>query len=62
MSSSLLYAVYTSLVLFFIPFGVYYDTDYDYQTMALTVALAATLTATIEVSVSLVNSSSCGSF
>ncbi|XP_077964706.1 phospholipid-transporting ATPase IC isoform X1 [Gasterosteus aculeatus] len=49
MSSSLLYAVYTSLVLFFIPFGVYYDTDYDYQTMALTVALAATLTATIEI-------------
>ncbi|XP_075943525.1 phospholipid-transporting ATPase IC [Anarhichas minor] len=49
LSLSLLYAVYTSLVLFFIPFGVYYDTAYDYQTMAVTVALAATLTANIEI-------------
>ncbi|XP_073332527.1 phospholipid-transporting ATPase IC [Pagrus major] len=46
---SLLYAVYTSLVLFFIPFGVYYNTAFDYQTMAVTVAMAATFTATIEV-------------
>jgi len=53
LSASLLYAVYTSLVLFFIPLGVYYDTDYDYQTMAVTVAMAATFTATAEVSVTL---------
>ncbi|MEQ2168624.1 hypothetical protein GOODEAATRI_016678, partial [Goodea atripinnis] len=45
----LLYAVYTSLVLFFIPCGVFYNTAYDYQTMAVTVAMAATFTATIEV-------------
>ncbi|XP_068447617.1 phospholipid-transporting ATPase IC [Clinocottus analis] len=47
--SSLLHAVYTSLVLFFIPLGVYHDTDYDFQTMAVTVAMAATLTATVEI-------------
>ncbi|XP_074491906.1 phospholipid-transporting ATPase IC isoform X2 [Sebastes fasciatus] len=46
---SLLYAVYTSLVLFFIPFGVFYNTAYDFQTMAVTVAMAATFTATVEV-------------
>ncbi|XP_049910640.1 phospholipid-transporting ATPase IC [Epinephelus moara] len=46
---SLLYAVYTSFVLFFIPFGVFYNTAYDYQTMAVTVSMAATFTATIEV-------------
>ncbi|XP_035509560.1 phospholipid-transporting ATPase IK-like [Morone saxatilis] len=49
LSLSLLYAVYASLVLFFIPFGVFYDTAVDYQTMAVTVAMAATFTATIEV-------------
>ncbi|XP_034386322.1 phospholipid-transporting ATPase IC [Cyclopterus lumpus] len=47
--SSLLYAVYTSLVLFFVPLGVYYDTAYDYQTMAVTVAMAAVFTATVEI-------------
>ncbi|XP_049443186.1 phospholipid-transporting ATPase IC [Epinephelus fuscoguttatus] len=46
---SLLYAVYTSFVLFFIPFGVFYNTAYDYQTMAVTVSMAAMFTATIEV-------------
>nr|XP_020479880.1 phospholipid-transporting ATPase IC-like [Monopterus albus] len=46
---SLLYAVYTSLVLFFIPFGVFYNTAYDYQTMAVTVALSVVLTATAEI-------------
>ncbi|KAM8874227.1 phospholipid-transporting ATPase IC [Spinachia spinachia] len=49
MSAFLLYAVYTSLVLFFVPFGVYHDTAYDYQTMALTVALASMFTATTEI-------------
>ncbi|XP_070764399.1 phospholipid-transporting ATPase IC [Enoplosus armatus] len=49
LSLSLLHAVYSSLVLFFIPFGVYYNTAFDYQTMAVTVAMAATFTATIEI-------------
>ncbi|XP_038572102.1 phospholipid-transporting ATPase IK [Micropterus salmoides] len=49
MSLSLLYAVYTSLVLFFIPFGVFYNTALDYQTMAVTVSMAVTFTATIEI-------------
>lgn len=45
----LLYAVYMSLVLFFIPCGVFYNTAYDYQTMAVTVSMAATFAVTIEV-------------
>ena len=53
LSSSLLYAVYASLVLFFIPCGVFYDTAFDFQTMAVTVAMAATFTATIEVRITL---------
>ncbi len=54
LSASLFYAIYASLVLFFIPFGVFYDTAFDYQTMAATVAMAATFTATIEVRITLV--------
>ncbi|XP_041646707.1 phospholipid-transporting ATPase IC isoform X1 [Cheilinus undulatus] len=46
---SLLYAVYASLVLFFIPFGVVCNTAYDLQTMAITVAMSAMFTANIEV-------------
>ncbi|XP_074523704.1 phospholipid-transporting ATPase IC isoform X2 [Halichoeres trimaculatus] len=46
---SLLYAVYASLVLFFIPFGVFYNTAFDFQTMAVTVAMAAMFTANIEI-------------
>lgn len=53
LSLSLLYAIYTSLVLFFIPFGVFYNTAFDYQTMAVTVAMAATFSATIEVRITL---------
>ncbi|XP_072246377.1 phospholipid-transporting ATPase IC [Leuresthes tenuis] len=49
LSLCLVYAVYTSLVLFFIPFGVFYDTAFDYQTMAVAVAMAATFAATIEI-------------
>uniref|UniRef100_A0A3Q0SAS6 Phospholipid-transporting ATPase n=1 Tax=Amphilophus citrinellus TaxID=61819 RepID=A0A3Q0SAS6_AMPCI len=49
LSLSLLYAVYASLVFFFIPFGVFYNTALDYQTMAVTVSMAATFTATIEI-------------
>lgn len=45
----LLHAVYASLVFFFVPFGVFNNTAYDYQTMALTVAMAATFTASAEV-------------
>lgn len=48
---SLLHAVYTSLVLFFVSFGVFYNTAYDHQTMAITVAMAATFTASAEVRV-----------
>lgn len=49
LSLSLLNAVYASLVYFFIPYGVFYDTALDYQTMAVTVALSALFTATTEV-------------
>ncbi|XP_029939575.1 phospholipid-transporting ATPase IC [Salarias fasciatus] len=49
MCLSLLYAVYTSLVLFFIPCGVFYNTAFDRQTMSVTVSMAATFTATVEV-------------
>lgn len=46
---SLLYAVYASAVYFFIPYGVFYDTAFDFQTMAVTVAMSVMFTATIEV-------------
>lgn len=46
---SLLRAIYASLVLFFIPFGVFYNTAFDYQTMAVTIAMAVFFMATIEV-------------
>ncbi|XP_053713455.1 phospholipid-transporting ATPase IC [Synchiropus splendidus] len=45
----LLYAVYASLVFYFIPCGVFSDTDFEYQTMAVTVSLAATLAANTEI-------------
>ncbi|KAG7239038.1 hypothetical protein INR49_030303 [Caranx melampygus] len=48
LSLSLLYAVYTSFVLFFIPFGAFYNTAVDFQTMAVTVSMAAMFIATIE--------------
>ncbi|KAK7889658.1 hypothetical protein WMY93_025218 [Mugilogobius chulae] len=47
---SLLYAVYSSLIFFFIPCGVFFNTSYDFQTMSVTVAMAATFAATIEIS------------
>ncbi|KAK2907735.1 phospholipid-transporting ATPase IC [Channa argus] len=46
---ALLAAVYSSLVLFFIPVGVFYNTAFDYQTMGVTVAMAATFAAIIEI-------------
>ncbi|KAM4629272.1 phospholipid-transporting ATPase IC [Polymixia lowei] len=48
LSATLSYAVYTSLTLLFIPFGVFYDSALDYQTMAVTVAMAAMFCANIE--------------
>lgn len=49
LTSALLYAIYSSLILFFIPAGVFNNTAYDFQTMAVTVSMAATFAATIEV-------------
>ncbi|XP_019936885.2 phospholipid-transporting ATPase IC [Paralichthys olivaceus] len=49
LSLSLLHALYSSLILFFIPLGVFYNTAFDYQTMSVTVSMAATFTATIEI-------------
>lgn len=49
--ASLMYAVYTSLALFFIPCGVFHDSAFDYQIMAVTVSLAAILCVNIEVRV-----------
>ncbi|KAE8294299.1 Phospholipid-transporting ATPase IC [Larimichthys crocea] len=49
LSLSLLHAVYASLIFFFIPCGVFYNTAFDYQTMAVTVSMAATFTAIIEI-------------
>ncbi|XP_068175342.1 phospholipid-transporting ATPase IC [Antennarius striatus] len=49
LSLPLLYAVYASLVHFFIPCGVFYNTDFDYQTMAVTVAMSVLFAATIEI-------------
>ncbi|XP_076009464.1 phospholipid-transporting ATPase IC [Genypterus blacodes] len=49
LSASLLHAVYASLVLFFIPCGVFHDSARDYQTMAVTISLAAIFTATVEI-------------
>ncbi|CAB1444306.1 unnamed protein product [Pleuronectes platessa] len=46
---TLLHAVYSSFVFFFIPLGVFYNTAFDYQTMSVTVSMAATFTATIEI-------------
>ncbi|KAM6962998.1 phospholipid-transporting ATPase IC [Aplochiton taeniatus] len=50
LSATLLYALYSSLVLFFIPCGVFYNSPLDYQTMAVTISLAAILSANLEVS------------
>ncbi|KAM3876114.1 phospholipid-transporting ATPase IC [Diretmus argenteus] len=49
LSGTLVYTVYTSLVLFFIPFGVFYNSELDYQTMAVTMSMATLFTVTTEV-------------
>ncbi|XP_036374982.1 phospholipid-transporting ATPase IC [Megalops cyprinoides] len=49
LSAAILYSTYTSLVLFFIPLGVFHYSALDYQTFAVTVATAAVFTVTAEV-------------
>uniref|UniRef100_A0A4W5NJ00 Phospholipid-transporting ATPase n=1 Tax=Hucho hucho TaxID=62062 RepID=A0A4W5NJ00_9TELE len=41
LAATLLHALYTSLVLFFMPLGVFYNSALDYQTMAVTVSIAS---------------------
>lgn len=47
--TSFLHAIYASLVYFFIPYGVFYDSALGYQTMAVTISLSALFGATTEV-------------
>ncbi|KAM9848920.1 phospholipid-transporting ATPase IC [Aulostomus maculatus] len=49
MTAALLYAVYTSFVLFFIPCGVFHDSADDYQMMAVAISMAAIFSVTIEI-------------
>uniref|UniRef100_A0A4W5NSU8 Phospholipid-transporting ATPase n=1 Tax=Hucho hucho TaxID=62062 RepID=A0A4W5NSU8_9TELE len=49
LAATLLHALYTSLVLFFMPLGVFYNSALDYQTMAVTVSIASLFSATIEI-------------
>lgn len=42
--------LFTSLVFFFIPYGVFYDSSLDYQTMAVTISMAAIFCIDAEVS------------
>lgn len=46
---TMLYSMYTSIVLFFLPFGVFQDSDLDYQTLAVTVEMSVVFTVTVEV-------------
>lgn len=46
---TLLYSIYTSVVLFFLPFGVFQGSDTDYHTLAVTVEMSAVLSVTVEV-------------
>lgn len=47
---TLLYSIYTSIVLFFLPFGVFKDLDIDYHTLSVTVEMSAVFSVTLEVS------------
>ncbi|KAI4899997.1 hypothetical protein NFI96_014505, partial [Prochilodus magdalenae] len=49
LSATLLYSIYTSLVLFFLPMGILQYSDVDYQTLAVTVEMSAIFSVTIEV-------------
>ncbi|XP_053094267.1 phospholipid-transporting ATPase IC [Pangasianodon hypophthalmus] len=46
---TLLYSIYTSIILFFLPFGVFQDSDLDYQTLAVTVEMSAVFSVTAEI-------------
>uniref|UniRef100_A0A8B9KZG7 Phospholipid-transporting ATPase n=1 Tax=Astyanax mexicanus TaxID=7994 RepID=A0A8B9KZG7_ASTMX len=46
---TLLYSIYTSIILFFIPVGVLQSLDLDYQTLAVTVEMSAVFSATLEI-------------
>lgn len=46
---TMLYSIYTSIILFFLPFGVFHDSDVDYQTLAVTVEMSVVFTVTVEV-------------
>lgn len=46
---TMLYSIYTSIILFFLPFGVFQDSDLDYQTLAVTVEMSAVFSVTVEV-------------
>ncbi|XP_041085056.1 phospholipid-transporting ATPase IC isoform X2 [Polyodon spathula] len=48
-SVTMLHALLTSLILFFIPFGAFLPSALDYQTFAVTVATAAVFTTTAEI-------------
>ncbi|KAL1023001.1 hypothetical protein UPYG_G00035240, partial [Umbra pygmaea] len=48
LTATLLYAIYTSLVLFFMPLGVFHNSALDYQTMAVTINMATVFSVTIE--------------
>uniref|UniRef100_A0A4W4FKB6 Phospholipid-transporting ATPase n=1 Tax=Electrophorus electricus TaxID=8005 RepID=A0A4W4FKB6_ELEEL len=46
---ALLYSIYTSIILFFLPMGVFQDSDLDYQTLAITVQTSAVFSVTVEI-------------
>ncbi|KAK2868944.1 hypothetical protein Q7C36_000815 [Tachysurus vachellii] len=46
---TMLYSIYTSVILFFLPFGVFQDSDTDYQTLAVTVEMSAVFLVTVEI-------------
>ncbi|TTK63268.1 Phospholipid-transporting ATPase IK [Bagarius yarrelli] len=46
---TLLYSVYTSAMHFFLPFGVFQDSDVDYQTLSVTVGMSAVFSVTVEI-------------
>ena len=49
LAATLLYSLYTSLVLFFVPFGVASYTPLDYQSFAMTVETGVIFSVTAEV-------------
>lgn len=52
---TIIYSIYTSIILFFLPFGVYQDSDLDYQILSVTVEMSAVFSVTIEVSLFPIN-------